>query len=121
MFDARDRCDRALGRALHAGDLRSDFLGRAAGLPGESFYFTRDHREPAPSFTGARGLNRSIQRKQISLLGNVGNEFDDVTNTCGRFVQLLYRKIGGLHLIDRFGGDCIGLGHLPVNLIDRRR
>src|ERR1019366_2725256 len=43
--DRGDRLDRTYGGALHAGDLRADFFGGAAGLAGERLDLAGDHRK----------------------------------------------------------------------------
>ena len=98
LLDPGDCCDRALGCALHAGDLRTDFLGRAAGLPGERLYLAGYHREPASGFAGSCRLDGGVKGKQIGLLGDVGNELDHVADTCGGFIQFLDRNISTTRL-----------------------
>ncbi len=93
LLDPGNRSDRALGRALHAGDLGTNFLGRTAGLTSEGFYFTGYDGESTSGFARARRLDGRIQRQQIGLLGDVGDEFDHVANATSSLVQLLDGKI----------------------------
>ena len=80
---------RARGRALHAGDLRADLLGRLGGLAGERLHLARHHREAAAGIAGARRLDGGVERQQIGLLGDVGDELDHVADAAGRLVELL--------------------------------
>ena len=80
MFDRGDRLDRAHGGALHAGDLRGDFLGGAAGLPGQRLHLAGHHGEAAPGLARARRLDGGVERQQIGLLGDVGDELDHVAD-----------------------------------------
>ena len=121
LLDSGDRCDRALGCTLHAGDLRADFLGRTAGLPGKRFYFAGHDGESTSGFAGARRLDRGIERQQIGLLGNVGDELDHVADARSGFVQLLDGKVGRFDFVHRLGGDGVGLRDLTVDLVDRCR
>src|SRR5581483_10218909 len=98
-----DRVDRARGGALHAGDLRRDLLGGAAG------------------FAGARRLDGGIERQQIGLLGDVGDELDDVADARRRLVELLDGDVGAAGLVHRLGGDGVGLRNLTVDFVDGGR
>src|SRR5258707_10901156 len=109
LLDTGNCRDRALRRTLHSGDLRTDFLGGPAGLPGQCLHFAGHHRKPASGLAGARRLDGRVEREQICLLGNVGDELDHVADAGGGLVQLLDRKIGGFDLVDRFGRNRVGL------------
>ena len=88
-FDRRDRLDRARGGALHAGDLGGDLLGGAAGLPGQRLDLARHHRKAAAGFAGARRFDGGVERQEIGLLGDVGDELDHVADARRRLVQFL--------------------------------
>ena len=120
-FDRVDGLDRAHGGALHAGDLRGDFLGGAAGLAGQRLDLAGNHGEAAAGVARARGLDGGVERQQIGLLGDVGDELDHVADAPGRFVEFLDREIGAAGLVHRLGGDGVGLRHLAVDLVDRSR
>ena len=80
--------DRPRRRVLHRGDLRADLLGGASGLPGERLDLAGHHREAAAGFAGARRLDGGVERQQIGLLGDVGDQLDDVADAPRRLVEL---------------------------------
>ena len=73
-LDRADRLDRALRGVLHAGDLRGDVLGRLGGLAGQRLDLAGHHREAAAGLAGAGGLDGGVEREQIGLLGDVGDQ-----------------------------------------------
>ena len=79
--------DRALGRALDAGDLLRDFLGRLRGLVGERLHLLRHHREALAGIAGARRLDRGVERQQIGLRGDRLNELDHGADALARRPQ----------------------------------
>src|SRR6185503_18040632 len=48
-LDRGDRLDRTVGGALHAGDLRADLLGGAAGLAGQRLHLAATTAKPRPA------------------------------------------------------------------------
>jgi hypothetical protein len=101
---------------VQGGQRVGDLGCRAAGLSGERLHFPRDHGETLAGFSGARRLDRRIQRQQIGLGGNrlnlVGHICDLVdllTQTTGFFLDLGDR-------IERRLKDNVGF---LVNLICR--
>ncbi len=93
-----------------------DVLGRLGGLAGERLDLVGDYREAAARIARARSLDRRVERQQIGLLGNVGDELDDVADAAGGLVQLLDGRVGPLGFTDRLGGDAVRLCDLPVDL-----
>ncbi len=49
----------------------ADFLSRLACFAGERLYLVRDNGEGASLFTGPHGLDRGIERENISRFGNL--------------------------------------------------
>ena len=75
--DGADRVHRLARRRLDLGDVAADFLGRAAGLRGEVLDLRRDDREAAAGITRSRRLDGRVQRQQIGLSGDVGDQTAD--------------------------------------------
>lgn len=72
-----------------------------------------------PALAGqTRRLNRCIQRQQIGLLGNVGDELNHIADAAGCLVQLLDGKICRFDFVHRFVRDCIGLCDLSVDFVN---
>ena len=92
-----DHPDRALfhrrHRILRVGlnrlDDRLDLLRRLAGALGEPLHFLGDDGEAASRLAGRRRLDRRIQREHIGLLGDVGDEFDDLADLQRGFAEAL--------------------------------
>ena len=80
---------------LHVADLARYLLGRLRGLAGQALDLLRHHRKAAAGVAGARGLDGGVQRQQIGLLGNRGDQFDDVADPRARLRQLVDPLIGG--------------------------
>ena len=72
------------GRVLHAGDLRADLFGRLRGLSGQRLHLAGHHGKAAAGFAGARRLDGGIERQQIGLLGDVGDQADHVADAARR-------------------------------------
>jgi hypothetical protein len=102
VLDSSNRGNRALGRALHASDLRSDFFCCTTGLTGQRFHLAGHNCESTSGFASTRRLNRRIQRQQIGLLGNVGDELNHIADATGCLVQLLDGKICRFDFVHRF-------------------
>jgi hypothetical protein len=81
--DGADVVHGALGRDLHLGDLRGDFLGGLRGLNGERLDFGRHHRKAPSGVAGARRFDRGIERQQVGLAGDVPDEAHDFVNMLG--------------------------------------
>ena len=88
-LDGSDGLDRAHGRVLHAGDLRADVLGCLGGLAGKRLDLAGDDGETAAGVPRPRRLDRGVEREQVGLLGDVGDEPDDVADAAGGLVELL--------------------------------
>ena len=68
---ARDRVPR---HHLDVRDLARDLLGRLRGLHRQMLHLGGDHREAATGVARTRRLDRGVERQQIGLLGDVGDQ-----------------------------------------------
>src|SRR5262249_23604854 len=119
-LDRADRLDRAHGGLLHAGNLRTDVLGGLGGLAGGRLPPAGAHGKAAAGLAGARRFDGGVEREQVGLLGDVGDQPHHIADTGGRRVELAHRRVGALGVADRLGGDGVRLRHLPVDLRHRR-
>ena len=106
VLDSSNRGKRALGRALHASDLRSDFFCCTTGLTGQRFHLAGHNGESTSGFASTRRLNRRIQRQQIGLLGNRGDQLDDIADLLRSARQFSDPLVGLFGLAD--GGFLLG-------------
>jgi hypothetical protein len=118
-FDRADRCDRPIRRLLHVGDLRGDVVGRLRGLAGQRLDFARHDGEAATCVPGAGGLDGGIERQQVGLLGDFGDQPDHVADPLGGAAQLLHRGVAALGIADRLLGDGIRFRHPAIDLHHR--
>ncbi len=109
------------GRGLHLGDLDRDLLGRFRGLGRQRLDLGRDHRKAAAGLAGARRLDGGVQRQQVGLLGDVGDQLDDVADAGGGFRQRRDARIGLLGLAHRVARDLARLAHLAADVRHRVR
>ena len=96
-------------------------LGRLGGLRGERLDLRGDDREAAPGLAGARRLDGGIERQQIGLLGDRGDQLHHVADAAGGLRQLADAAVGLARLLDRLAGDLARLLHLAADLGDRGR
>ena len=82
-----NRIDSADVGVLNLGNLGGDIDGGLLGLGGERFDFPRDHGESASGFPGPCRFNGRIQRQQIGLRGNIGNDLNNVADAIRRHPQ----------------------------------
>src|SRR4029079_7401385 len=115
---APDGVDRHPCRVLYSLDLAGNLLCCLGGLHCERFDFGCDNSEAAASLARACGFDRSIERKQICLPGNVSDQvddFDDLLNCLGETGHML---VGGLSFGDAMRRDLRSLADLTSNLAD---
>ena len=74
---------------LQRADNGGDFLCRMAGALREFLDFSGHDGKAAPVFSGLRRNNRGVQGKQIRLLGDAVNDFDDFADPLGFFAKPL--------------------------------
>ena len=87
--------------------------------PASAFTSPATTAKPRPGVAGARGLDGGVERQQIGLLGDVGDQADHVADAPGRFVELRDGRVGPFGLADRPRGDVVRLRHLPVDFRHR--
>ena len=68
------------GRGLDAGNLLADLAGRLRGLLGQRLDLRGDHGKAAAGLAGARRLDGGVERQQIGLPGNGGDQLDHVAD-----------------------------------------
>jgi hypothetical protein len=117
--DLLDGRDRFLGRALHAGYVRRYLPGRLRGLVRQRLDLGSDDGETSTGLAGARGFDGCIQRQQIGLPGDRGDQLDDVADLLGGARQFADAAVGLLRLKHRGLRDLVGFAHPPSDFIDR--
>ena len=65
------------GLLLHRPDQLGDLLRGVLGILGELTDFLGDDREASALLTGARRLDRGVEREQVRLLGDPGDRLHD--------------------------------------------
>src|SRR5207302_5051434 len=80
LADLRDRLDRSLGIALDRLDLAADVLRGLGGLLGQLLHLVGDDGKALARLAGPGRLNRRVQGQQIGLLGDGGDDLDDVAD-----------------------------------------
>ena len=68
------RGDGFAGDALNGADLVADLFRRLGGLAGQFLDLAGDNGKALAGLSGARRLDGRIQRQQVGLLGDLGNE-----------------------------------------------
>ena len=56
---------------------------------GQRPHFIGHHRKAAPGLAGAGGFDGRVERQQVGLLGNRGDQLDDVADPARRLEQLV--------------------------------
>ena len=111
--------NRIVRGSLDAGNLHADLFSRLRRLRRQCLDFLRDHGEAAAGLAGARRLDRGIERKQICLLGDVGDQLDHIADAAGGARQLGDPRVGLLRLRHRLERDARRLVHAGGDLADR--
>ena len=119
--DRADLVDGALGRLLDGGDLLGNLLGRARGLVGERLHLGGHHREALAGLAGARRLDGGIERQQIGLRGDLGNQPDHRADALRRLVERADGLVGPLGVGDRRARHLQAARGLLADLLDRVR
>ena len=76
--------------------------------------------KPRPEFAGARRLDGGVQRQQIGLLRDRGDQVDHIADPQRRLRQFVDARIGDFGLIDGLAGDPVQFLDLPADLGNRR-
>ncbi len=119
--DLADRGDGVTRRRLQRDDLLADLAGRRRRLRRQLFDLGSHHGEAAARSPGACRLDGGVQRQQIGLSRNGGDQLDHVADAFGRARHGGDAGVGLVGLPHRLGGDLRRLRHLAADLPDRRR
>ena len=91
---------------LDRGHLGLNFVSGLRRLRGEILQLVGDHREASSGLASASRFDRRIEREQVGLRGNGGNQFDSFSDSIGRdgeYVHsLLERGSGRAGSLERF-------------------
>ena len=68
-----------------------DLVGGLGGFLRQLAHLICDHGETTARFAGACGLDRSVQRQQVGLVGDAGNNLRELFDVLGCGVQLVDR------------------------------
>ena len=117
--DILDGRHRLLGRLLDGRDLTGDLVGRLGGLTGQMLDFAGDDGEALAGIAGPRRLDSRIERQQIGLGGDAGNDLDDGADLLGRVGKFTDRPRRLLGALDGGLGHLVRMGDLPPDLADR--
>jgi hypothetical protein len=98
---SRDSLDRAVGRILDRVDALADVSRGLCGLAGERLDLLRHDGKSAAGFTGARGLDRRIECKQIRLSGDLIDQLRHLADFLRHDGQFVDRGVRLFHLVDR--------------------
>ena len=72
-----------VGGAAYRLDLAANLRGRFGGLRRECLHLARDNRKTPARLSCAGGLDRSVQREQIGLPGNIADQAHHVADARG--------------------------------------
>ena len=112
--------DGAPGRLLNHRDLLADLLGGLRGLGGERLDLGGDHGEAFARLAGPGRLDGGVEREQVGLRGDVGDQADHRPDLLDRVAQRAHGAVGLIGLRDRLAGHAHAAGGLGVNFADRR-
>src|SRR5262245_46132897 len=76
--------------------LRRDVIGRLGGLARQRLDLARHDRKATAGLASTGRLDGGVERQEIGLLGNVGDQAHHVADAAGRLVELLDGRIGVL-------------------------
>src|SRR3981189_965204 len=86
--DPRHRRNRAGCTVLNLFDLLGDLDGGAGGLRGEALDLGRHNGKSPAGSAGARRLDGGVERQQVGLAGDIGDELNNRPDLLGGFRQL---------------------------------
>ena len=119
LRDLLDRGDGIVRRPLDVAHLLGDLVGRLGGLGGQRLDLVRHHREALAGFAGAGRFDGRVQRQQVGLPGDVGDQlhdFADLLRGRGQAFDFVVRLV---RLFSGGGGNLVGFRHLAANFLDR--
>ena len=94
--DLADGDDRLLGLALDGGDPAGDVVGGLGRLLGQVLDLGGDDGESLAGLAGAGGLDGGVEREQVGLLGDRGDQLDDAADLGGGLAELGDDLVGAL-------------------------
>ncbi len=100
VVDPPDRIDGLAGRGLGRGDLPDDVLGCRRRLAGELLDLVGDDGEPSSGLACAARLDRRVEREEVRLGGDRGDERDGLLDLGRRALQALDDLEGPVDLDD---------------------
>ena len=117
--DAMHRLDGIGGVLLQGIDLALDFLGGVLRLHRQRLHFRCDHSEAATGLAGARRLDGGIERQQRGLLGDGGDQVDDIADRRRGFPQAIDIGAGLARRVAGLIGELAGFAYLGVDAVSR--
>ena len=119
--DVADRTGGGFGGVLDGLDLGGDFHRCLAGLGGEGFNLGGDDGEAFASIPGTGGLDGGVERQQVGLPGDIGDQFNDIADFFGSGREALHLGVGLLGLLHALLDEGAGLPDLLADLADGGR
>ncbi len=116
--DLFQSADDLIGQGLHAGDLGRDAFGGGAGLGGQLLDLVGDDGKAFTGITGARRFDRGVERQQIDLAGDLGNQLDDAGHGLGSLAHFTGRAVGGRGTDVDFVDRVLGAHHVIGDFAD---
>jgi hypothetical protein len=101
---------------LELADPPGDLVGRLLRLDRKRLDLVGDNGEAASRGAGARGFDLGVERQQVGLLGDGGNEVDDVADLAGRLFQAIEAVSGGARNLMDLRGQRAGVIDLTSDL-----
>src|SRR3954453_1627302 len=98
-----------------------NLVGRFRGLAGERFHLGRHHGKAAAGIACAGRLDGGVQRQQIGLLGNRGDQLDDIADLLRGARQFSDPPVGLFGLTHGGFRDLAGLLNSSPDLVDGGR
>ena len=126
-LDARDGRYAAAGRGHHRVDVFRDVVRRTGRLLCQALDLGGYDGEPLADVSGARGLDRRVEREEIGLRGDVRDELHDPPYLTQHALEALHGRIRVLHFrhrrvrgLRRVGETTGNLPCTPGELLGRR-
>ena len=104
---------------MHFVDLGADLVGRLGRLGGQTLDLGCDHGKAASRLARARAFNGGVQRQEVGLGGDVGDQIDHLANLFRRTGKLFDGFVGRLRLGDGLAGNIGRVIDLVGDLGDR--
>src|SRR5262249_39986759 len=101
LADLGDGVDGAFGVGLDGFDLAADVVGGLGGLLGQFLDLVGDHGKALAGLTGAGRFDGGVEGQKVRLLGDAGDDFDDVADLGAAVAELGDDGIGLVGNSDR--------------------